>query len=387
MNEWIVNGMIAGSTALTITGVSTFFLPNKTMLGLASGTVGGIGVAIAAQQQNQRFKKQMRSQIQLQVEQKIQDVLEPKLNAIQQQLSNLEQATQANRQNNISPHPTISLPDPKAELNVDRVNVQTVSQSKSTSTDSTLDNAEIELDDMIELEDMQDAIAWFQARRMEVEKYYHPQPEIDIIFNRLAYQLGKGYKSQDLEFIHRKIKWAIHQNGGRIRLNLLDQDRGKIGYWTNFCSTLHRNSFLSSYRYSRIDKVLQATVQQQGDIIQFLNGGWLERFVFQQILNYLRSKEVDYSYVLNPKVAFPYGSFELDLFFLIEGEPLWIECKTGKEYNRFIKIYSDHRAHLAIPEERALLVILDIPDHEAEALTSLWKLKVINLEGFIRWFP
>lgn len=87
--------------------------------------------------------------------------------------------------------------------------------------------------------------------------------------------------------------------------------------------------------------------------------------------------------LLNPQIAFPNGDdFELDLLFLIDGQSLWVECKTG-DYQAYIAKYAETRKLLAVPKSRAVLVILGIPDDLTVNLTHLYDITVANENNFL----
>jgi len=75
--------------------------------------------------------------------------------------------------------------------------------------------------------------------------------------------------------------------------------------------------------------------------------------------------------------------FELDLLFLVDNQPLWVECKTG-DYQAYIAKYSNARKLLGIPKPRAILVILGIPDDLTTHLTNLYDITVANENNFLK---
>lgn len=92
---------------------------------------------------------------------------------------------------------------------------------------------------------------------------------------------------------------------------------------------------------------------------------------------------MEFTCLLNPQITFPNGDdFELDLLFMIEGQPLWVECKIG-DYQAYIAKYSNVRKLLSIPKSRAILVILDIPEELTTNLTYLYDVTVANESNFL----
>ncbi|MEA5451851.1 hypothetical protein VB780_24965 [Leptolyngbya sp. CCNP1308] len=147
---------------------------------------------------------------------------------------------------------------------------------------------------------------------------------------------------------------------------------------------MHDDTLFSSYRYSKDDKTIHAVLQDRGDIRSFFNGGWFERYIHHKISELLQQSQLPYDCLANPVVKFSNGdSFELDLLFLISGEPLLIECKTGGDYNAHLKKFSDHRKRLSISPEKAFLVMLDLEDAKTERLSQFWKFQVVNQDRLI----
>ena len=86
---------------------------------------------------------------------------------------------------------------------------------------------------------------------------------------------------------------------------------------------------------------------------------------------------------MNPQISLPNGDdFELDLIYLIENAPLWLECKTG-DYQSYIAKYANVRPTLAIPKERSILVVLGISDELSSQLTDLYDITVANENNFL----
>ncbi len=112
--------------------------------------------------------------------------------------------------------------------------------------------------------------------------------------------------------------------------------------------------------------------------MNFLAGTWLERFVYLKVSSLLLQNRLKYSSMMNTRISFPNGEdSELDLFFVIENQPLWIECKTGI-YQAHIAKYSEAKKILSVSKERAFLVVLDLPDHFLDNLSNLYDITVVN---------
>ncbi len=229
-------------------------------------------------------------------------------------------------------------------------------------------------------QERQQVIQWLESLDITVNNYSQPQ-STDYIYDRLTISLGDNY--QYLEKLYQQIKRNL-SNGGNFKLKLSGKDQQLIAHNTSFCTQLYEYTFLSSYRYIAATKTIVAAPNRKGEVINFFSGQWFERFVYLKVSQLLSYHELDYQYLLNPEIITPEGNnFELDIVFLIEGEPLWIECKTG-QYQNYIHKYSQFRKTLKINKERSFLVILGLSDRLASGLTEMYDLVVSNENLFIQ---
>lgn len=231
-------------------------------------------------------------------------------------------------------------------------------------------------------------ITWFARKDIMVEKHYTSDQDVDEVFNKHAITLGQKYQDETgdalLSPILQRIKWAISQNRG-LQIHLKNATQAQIQAQTQFCHNLHRDSLLSSYHYSKTNKIIHAAIQDRGDIRNFFNGNWFERFICYQVRELLdKELKLDYSYLMNPYVRLPNGdSFELDLVFLVEGQPILIECKTGGDFNQHLRKFADHCQRFSIPRSHAFLVKLDLEDERTPRLSKFWSFTVVNQNNFI----
>lgn len=211
-------------------------------------------------------------------------------------------------------------------------------------------------------------------------KNYKQQETTDAVFDQLAVFLGERFAS--LKRLHDQIRRHL-STGDSFTLNLTSSNQEEIANSTQFCTWLYQYAFLSSYRYDKYSKTLYAIPQRVGKVINFFTGGWFERFVFLKVASLLSQNGVSYVHLLNPQISLPNGdNFELDLIYLIEDAPLWLECKTG-DYQSYIAKYADVRPTLAIPKERSILVVLGISDELSSQLTDLYDIVVANENNFL----
>ena len=231
-----------------------------------------------------------------------------------------------------------------------------------------------------EIQERKQVIEWLESLGITVNNYYQAQSS-DYIYDRLTIALGDNY--QYLEKLYQQIKRKL-STGGSFKLKLAGQEQQQICQNTSFCSQLYEYTFLATYRYIAASKTIVASPNRKGEVINFFSGQWFERFIYLKISQLLSHHELNYQCLLNPEIITPDGNnFELDIVFLVEGKPLWIECKTG-QYQNYIHKYSEFRKTLKIEPERSFLVILGISDRLAADLTQMYELVVSNENLFIQ---
>lgn len=227
--------------------------------------------------------------------------------------------------------------------------------------------------------DPKTVLNWLNHHGITIQNYHQPD-ENEEIFNKLATYLGEKYS--DLSYFYGQLKRSFSK-GQNITINLGSRSKTEITYTTQFCSRMSAYAFLASYQYDRKKKMLYASPQKTGLVINFITGGWFERFVYLSLCQLLQENQQPYQSVLNPQIILPKGEdFELDILFLINEKPFWVECKTG-DYQAHVTKYSRMRTVLSIPKDCSLLVILGISDQLTQELTSLHDIYVANERNFL----
>ncbi len=223
------------------------------------------------------------------------------------------------------------------------------------------------------------AINWLEKQEIEVKKYYQPE-ESDHIFNEISLFLGDKYNL--IQPVYEQLKRNIPK-GTSFQVHLASKTEMEISIATQFCTKLSNYAFLNTYNYNNATKIIYASPPQQGRLINFLNGGWFEKYIFQKIISLLQENNLKFSCVVNPQISLSNGNnFELDILFLINDNPLWLECKTG-DYQAYIVKYSDFKKHLSIGKENSCLIILGLPTHLTQKLTQLYEITVLNENNFL----
>ncbi|HOG48307.1 MAG TPA: hypothetical protein PLJ35_19445 [Anaerolineae bacterium] len=223
------------------------------------------------------------------------------------------------------------------------------------------------------------AIAWLQRRGIGVKCYADRDEQgADAALDELAIVMGQRYEQvvRLLDAIRRNLG-----TGSSFVLNLTTASQEEVAACAHLANMLSSYAFLTAYRYNRSTKTLSATPQRRGMAIGFLTGGWFERYVRLQASALLAQAGRPYTCMVNGQIEMPNGDgFELDLFYMVDGRPLWIECKTG-DYQAYIARYADMRKVLGVPKANAVLALLEVSPNLARSLTGLYDMSVTNPAG------
>jgi hypothetical protein len=222
------------------------------------------------------------------------------------------------------------------------------------------------------------AASWLTDRGITIRSYRLPAAE-DKILDEIAMFLGDRFET--LSKFYNRLKRNL-SDGNSFSLNLSGKDPREINDITSFGNRLDRYALVPC-KYSKETKVIRVTPLRDGRVNNFLTGDWFERFIYLKSSALFSQLKLDYSYLANSRVILPNDNdFEIDIFFLIDHQPLWIECKTG-DYNRHVLKYSAIRRILSIPKQRSLLVILGLSDELTNELTDLHDITVANQSTFL----
>jgi hypothetical protein len=175
--------------------------------------------------------------------------------------------------------------------------------------------------------------------------------------------------------------------GRRAYINLDECNPREKSIHNQFLKKLRSCDYLS---FGRVIKnkdskdYILAAPYTRSDVQGFLDGGWFERFVYYKVVEFLNSEGVDYQYLRNLKITYQNNqNAELDLFFLIDGKPLLIECKAGQDCD--MTQITGYRDRLQLEGSQILLVVLNIDDSEAHLRSKNWNVGVANQDSFLNF--
>jgi phage FluMu protein Com len=227
----------------------------------------------------------------------------------------------------------------------------------------------------------QPIITWFAAHRVTVQ--VNPK-ELDTtgFFDEVAIELGNHYET--LREASEKIKRIQNKGYTNVNFQLAQKSQKHIQEIVNFCNQLYKFAFVAKCFYQKQEKILKLTLQTAPTIVQFFNGVWLEWFVFMKMFRLLQQKNIAFSGARSITVTLPNEDYyELDAFFLINGGiPLCIECKSG-EFRQDLDKYSRLRKRLNIDKNHFLLCVAGLSDEQAQGLTSMYEVTLVNERSFI----
>ena len=209
-------------------------------------------------------------------------------------------------------------------------------------------------------------------------------------FEHLARHLGQHFK--DLGPFYEKMKRAVAAGRG-TRIDLESMSSEERSGAVQFGTLLHRHGLLKDFYYHRSPKKeLRVIPLRDGEIAQFLTGGWLEMYVAWLLGRQLKARfsPARFQLLSNVKGALSDGrEFESDLMAFVDGKLFWVECKTGdwQDYSaRFkglVPIFGADRTSAA-------LLLIRPPDSGTRSrATDMLDMRVISIdevEGFITDF-
>ncbi|MFB2977176.1 hypothetical protein [Microseira sp. BLCC-F43] len=200
--------------------------------------------------------------------------------------------------------------------------------------------------------------------------------------NNTAIFMGNRYSR--IKKFYEKVKASMN-SGKSFTINLRNDTQEQISNICQLANDLYKIAFLEEYKYQKYPRfILYARPSRMPKCLNFLSGQWLERFVKEQVIQLVQSinPQLRYSYLLNPQIILPNGNdFDLDVIFKIEEDIFWFEAKTG-EYQRYVEKYSKMSSILNLDKEHSYMILTDVSENSTKALSSIFKMTVVNIEEF-----
>jgi formylglycine-generating enzyme required for sulfatase activity len=239
-----------------------------------------------------------------------------------------------------------------------------------------------EVEATIEVEEENEAISWFRERQMEV----HPSQTYEnlrvAIFDRLALEVGDHYDV--LAPLLRQMKRATSRNHSEFQYQLGEIPQEMVSRCVGFGHNLMNEGLLLEFHYDQATRTIRGTMTDQPYIVEFFTGAWFARYICQKVVQLLRERELRFSFLSDVTVTLPTRDrLELDLFFLVEGQPLLIEWFTGRDVEREIQAASRYSQALEIPASRILFIGLTLTPEQLETFHLRQSLKIANRDTFL----
>jgi len=221
------------------------------------------------------------------------------------------------------------------------------------------------------------AVAWLEARGLRVIRFAPGNGDEKELLP-LAVEMGDHLN--DLRPLHDAIRDA-QADGREFSISLRDRTGQAVSRCIQWATKLQERGLLQDVSYSRGNRTLSARTQAGGVAQSFFSGRWFELYLKAKIERILTARKLKFDTLMNACVRLPNGrSRELDLFFLINQEPIWIECKTGAyrdQRDRLRKL----RTQMQVPPERSILAVLDVSPASAADRSKRWGLAVTGTDG------
>ncbi|MAW60282.1 MAG: hypothetical protein CMJ94_05535 [Planctomycetes bacterium] len=206
-------------------------------------------------------------------------------------------------------------------------------------------------------------------------------------FEHLARHMGQHFDL--LAPFYEKMKRAV-ATGKTTRVDIESYSEQERSAAVQLGTLLYRHGMLKDFYYHRSPKKqLRVIPNKDGEIQQFLTGGWLEIYVVWLLSRRLRARmsPAKYQVMFNVKGTLPdEREFESDLMACIDGRLLWLECKTGQwqdysaRFRGLVKTFGTDRAG-------AGLVLIKPPDGStrgrATDMLDMTLLSLGEVAGFI----
>ncbi|MCY6489392.1 formylglycine-generating enzyme family protein [Leptolyngbya sp. GGD] len=229
------------------------------------------------------------------------------------------------------------------------------------------------------IEEENAAIAWFRERQFEVQSFRSNEMEV---FDRFALDLGDHYDVLAPVLVQMRRAFLRKRRDFHYALGEISEEM--ISRCVGFGHNLLNAELLVEFHYDRATKTIRGTMADQPDLAEFFMGVWFERYIYQKVANLLRERDLEFSSLSHVTVTLPNRDrFELDLFFLVEDEPLLIECFTDRDIDRALQRISQSGQRLEISDSQIFCIGLEMTLAQIAELHQQHRVTVGNRETFL----
>ncbi|HEY9703401.1 MAG TPA: DUF1887 family CARF protein, partial [Allocoleopsis sp.] len=198
-------------------------------------------------------------------------------------------------------------------------------------------------------------VEWLKTKNIAFKGYnYHESELVRKEQDKIAEFIGEHYDIiypffQGVKVnLSKKIDAENNEKVWWYRVKITPEDRANIDIWKKFCHLLDQALFFESPKpiFERINKEGKKEICDEININsksdehhhRFLNqGGWFESYVYKKVYDLIidlgfKEEKVIKDRNLEIEFTTENGSFrngEIDMLFIIQNQPLWIECKVA----------------------------------------------------------
>ncbi len=221
-------------------------------------------------------------------------------------------------------------------------------------------------------------VLWFNQKLIKV-KVNEAAMDTSGFFDEIAVQLGDHYSI--LKDVYKPIK-AQQRNINKqvyikqVYIELKAYSKSDAELIKSFCQELYDYSFVAKYWLNLNQGKITLHLQTATRIVQFFNGEWLEWFGFMKVVEFCHQHKLNFASTRNMKFSILHDSYEIDIFFLINNQPLFIECKSG-EFRPYIDRYSKLRKRLSIDKAHFIFLTTELDEKKAKGLTAMFDITFV----------
>jgi len=219
-----------------------------------------------------------------------------------------------------------------------------------------------------------------RIKSLETKEASRVGSKLNSKLNQISNFMGDRYYS--IRKLYKSIKSNMNE-GEAFSLILKDEPNQVVSDSCQLANMLCSIAFLEEYHYLKSPRfILEAKPSRDPNALNFLSGGWLERYVKEKLVKIAsqQGKKISFSYIMNTQVTLPNGNdFEIDLFFYVNDKFYWVESKTG-DYHESIDKYSRLASSLGLQQNQAFVVLTDVDQDKKISLSSSYKLSVIGVD-------
>ncbi len=263
---------------------------------------------------------------------------------------------------------------------IDEREAETSSESTEIAATLNVDNLAIELQNTRALATAlqhEPLLKWFSTRQIGAQFDYH-QVDTTGFFDEAAKAIGDHYEllSGPIE----QVCWAYRRDFTWINIDLGKREAQEANVINDAFRTFYGQSLFARYSYQKQKEQIGLTIQPAPAVRRFFDGGWLEWYVFIEIVNRCLETNRAFSCARGAKVEFQDETLrELDVAFLIDGRlPLFVECKTG-EFRAEIDKYAKFKRRLGVDKAQFVMCCPELSNELAAGLTAMYELTFVNL--------